>query len=771
MKQIEARTLPTEVYLSFVASLFGNRGTLLTGVVIHAFSCLLTFVHAGANFYLGLLAGFLLVFSYRFYWFRRFDKVNEAALTHAEIEGWEIRYVYGAASAALLLGLGSGYAIAVLQDMFATFLWISVTMASMVSIVGRNFGSRLAVTSQTLGCCVPIFIACLINGDIYLIIMSLFLIPFSLTTGSMATGLRGFLYENVRTWRDAALLPDRFDMALTTMGHGLVMLDGQGKTQVANRRARELLGLDAGRHLKDDVFASVLRESAGVPADVNVHDIDRLAGGSLSRALIKVGDGRHLEFSASNRSDGGVVLIFEDVSDRVAAEEKILHMVQFDALTGLPNRGHFAMLGAAMLQGKGESLAALAVFDVDGFKHVNDMRGHVIGDHLLAAIAAKFSAWQDEDLLVGRLTGDEFVLLIAAGTDDSGLESRIGAIHAAIQGDYHVEGLRLIVSVNSGCVVLPSRDFDMESWQIKADLALNQAKRTGHGTLTVFQPEMDARYIDEQKLRADLQHALASDSLHVEYQPMYRPDGSVIECSEALVRWTHPERGSVAPNIFIPLAEGMGLVTRITHFVVDRACRDCASWPAPVGVSINLSIEDLRTDEIVDYVAAALQRSQLDPSRLHLEVTESCFMDEPVAVSAILNRFRDAGVTVAVDDFGTGFSSLSYLDTLPLDVVKIDRTFIHNIGQDDRKLKLLRGVVHLARELGLRIVLEGVETREQLMLVNRHRFADLIQGYVFSTPVGADRIGELAREALANGKSAGSGRTRKANTPIGTAAP
>jgi EAL domain-containing protein (putative c-di-GMP-specific phosphodiesterase class I) len=196
----------------------------------------------------------------------------------------------------------------------------------------------------------------------------------------------------------------------------------------------------------------------------------------------------------------------------------------------------------------------------------------------------------------------------------------------------------------------------------------------------------------------------------------------------------------------------MGLVSHITHLVLDQACRDCATWPEPMAVSVNLSIQDLRNDDIVGYVADVLKRYSLDPSRLHLEVTESCFMDEPVAVSAILNQFRVTGVTIAIDDFGTGFSSLSYLDSLPLDVVKIDRAFIRNIAEDQRKLKLLRGIVHLSRELGLKIVVEGVETKEQLALINRHRFSDLVQGYVFSVPVASEKIIELAAEAAPGAK-------------------
>ncbi|EUB97049.1 diguanylate cyclase/phosphodiesterase with PAS/PAC sensor(s) [Rhizobium sp. CF080] len=752
MKETEAKTLSTDVYLSFVTSLFGNRGTLWTGVVVHVLWCLLVFHYSGAQFYLLFACGFAAVFAYRMYWFHRFDKVDKASLTHDDIAAWEQQYVIGAFLAAFLLGVASGYALLVLENPFVGFTCIAMTLGSMMSIVGRNYGSRIAVDLQTLGCCGPILIACLFTEDLHLALMSLLLIPFGLTTRSMANGVREFLYENVIASRKMAIIAGRFDIALKTISHGLVMLDGEGKIQVINRRARDLLGLDKKSDLKDRDFAAVLCEDAENAPETILRQLSKLADGTLERALFKFKDERHLEFSVSPRSDGGVVLIFEDVTARLAAEEKVLHMVRFDALTGLPNRGHFADLSTKKLKRRGEALAALAVFDVDGFKHVNDLRGHVVGDRLLAAISARLSALKTDGLLAGRLVGDEFVVLLTGGDDGCELERQVRRIHAEIQGDYYVDGLRLPVSMNSGCVILPSQDFDMENWQIKADLALNHAKSTGNGTLTVFLSEMDAQYIDEQKLRVDLRQAIENHGLHVVYQPMYRPDGSGIECSEALVRWRHAERGMVGPNVFIPMAEDMGLVSHITHLVLDQACRDCATWPEPMAVSVNLSIQDLRNDDIVGYVADVLKRYALDPSRLHLEVTESCFMDEPVAVSAILNQFRVTGVTIAIDDFGTGFSSLSYLDSLPLDVVKIDRAFIRNIAEDQRKLKLLRGIVHLSRELGLKIVVEGVETKEQLALINRHRFSDLVQGYVFSMPVASEKIIELAAEAAPTAK-------------------
>ena len=754
MKAQDAGTLPTDVYLSFVSSLFGNRGTLFTGMVVHFLSCMLVYGYSGASFYLWLAAVFACVFAYRLYWFRRFDQVDKSTLSFADIAAWEVSYVYGAAATALLLGIASGYAVMVLHDTFAAFMCIAVTMASMVSIVGRNYGSQLAVNLQTLGCCVPIIVACLFTREVHLILMSLLLIPFGLTTRSMANGVRDFLYKNVLASRELARIVDRFDTALKTISHGLIMVDPQGLIQVANRRAPELLRLKNEGRLEGQALLPLMEKSLGSSFEDVRNAIEKAEGNEGAGALVRLPDASHLEFKASRRTDGGMVLIFEDVTSRILADEKIRHMARYDALTGLPNVQYFRELCEAHLAGD-VGTAALLLLDVEGFRHVNDVRGHRVGDGVLQSIADCLAGRSAAAVIVGRMIGDRFAVL-ASGDSEFAVLERITELHAALQTTHKAGDHSIPLCLNGGYVILSPQNVDMEAWQIKADLALNDAKVRGNGTLSAFRPEMDAIYIEGQKLRADLRQALREKDLSVVYQPMYRPDGSMIESCEALVRWSHPEKGAISPNIFVPLAEEMGLVSEITRFVIDRACHDCATWPAPVAVSVNLSVHDLRGDDVVAWISSALARHDLPAERLHVEVTESFFMDEPAAVCAILEQLRRMGVTISIDDFGTGFSSLSYLDSLPLDVVKIDRAFVRDIGSQPRRMKLLRGIVQLTRELGLRIVVEGVETKQQLALINKHGFADIIQGYVFSAPVSPCEIaallgGEGRRQEAAGG--------------------
>lgn len=754
MKAQSTKAVPTDVYLSFVSSLFGNRQTLFTGMLVHILTYVAVYQKSGSVFYLWLIAVFALICLFRIYWFLRFDQIDKAALRRDEIADWELIYLYGGVATTTVLGIGSGYAIAIIQDPFAELACIAVTMASMVSVVGRNFGSRLAVNLQTATASLPIMVGCLMVGDVHMVILSIMLLPFMLTTRKMANGVREFLYKNVIVARENVLIAETFDTALNNMTHGLLMLDPQNRIEVINRKACELLNLGDRYRLKNCDLDVVLRYGVrhtfvdGSMPSLIQRQLAQLMDGTISRAIMQFSEDLVLEFSASRRPEGGVVLIFEDVTARVRADRKILHMVRFDSLTGLPQRGYFADLVKEQIAARKKSgEIGFMVLDVDEFKHVNDMKGHVTGDRLLAEIAHRLLKLAAGEAIVGHLVGDQFVLFFPNIEERSDLEQRMRGIHAAIAGQYDIDGTSFAVTFCAGAVLIESAELRMEEWQIKADLAVFESKSRGKGNLTVFAQEMDARYIERQRLKTDLKTAVEKDALQVVYQPMFVPDGSRIACCEALSRWTHPEKGAIPPNIFIQIAEEMGIVADITRFMIRTACRDCATWPEPIGVSVNLSVLDLRNDDIVKTVLDALAESGLDPKRLHLEVTESSLIEELAAVRLILEELRKHGITIAIDDFGTGFSSLSYLDSLPVDQVKIDRSFVRNIGEDAKRLKLLRGIVTLSRQLDLGIIVEGVETQEQLALLAKYSLADLIQGYVYSMPIASGAVTDLAERA------------------------
>ncbi|MFN3636527.1 MAG: PAS-domain containing protein [Rhizobium rhizophilum] len=375
------QTVPTDVYLSFVSSLFGNRFTLFTGMFVHILTFITVFVQTGAAFYLLLCGCFVLIFAFRLHSFFVFDREDKATLSRAQIAAWERRYVLGGASTMAILGIGSGYAMLAFQDTFAELACISVAMATMVSIVGRNYGSRLAVDLQTLACCAPMVIGSLLSQDVYKSLLSLLLIPFWLTTRAMANGVRDFLYENVIASREMAKIADRFDTALSNMTHGLLMLDPDNRIEVVNRKACELLNLGDRRRLTGCDLDVVLRYGVrhtfidGTMPSLLQKQLSQLTQGISNRAVMHFSEDLVLEFSARRRDEGGVVLIFEDVTARVRADRKILHMARYDSLTGLPQRAYFNDIVRERLEqadAVGRTIG-LMILDVADFKHVNDL--------------------------------------------------------------------------------------------------------------------------------------------------------------------------------------------------------------------------------------------------------------------------------------------------------------------------------------------------------------------------------------------------------------
>jgi diguanylate cyclase (GGDEF)-like protein len=739
-----------------VSSLYEHRKTLVIGMLSHVVTFLLVYLKTSDPLYLACSGVIFVLWALRNLDMARFDRQDFSNADRAMVRKWENRYIVGGVSVTLTCGIACGYAIAISQDSFSELATISVTLASMISLVGRNYGSERAVLLLSSSACLPIVIGLITLQDVFMLALAVLILPFILSTWMMANNVRAFLYENVMAAREIAKIAGQFDTALNNMTHGLFMLDADGRVVVANERACELLALGDRTELKgwllDDVIRRGARRMRLDPDKTKAisRQLDLLLKGKRPQVLIPVSEELHLEFSASRRDNGDTVLIFEDVTARVQAEKQILHMVRFDKLTELPSRDYFGELVQATVSADdtAERLVGLMVLDVTEFKHVNDMRGHIVGDRLLQAIAGRLRVLAGDDAIVARLMGDEFVVFIPDGSDAIALEERMRGLHADLRDTYEAGGFTFSMTMSAGFVIASSLDLKLEDLQIKADLALSETKLRNRGGCTAFEAEMDARYVDRQKLKADLREAINARSLTLSYQPMFAPNGGRVECCEALARWTHPERGPVPPNVFIQLAEELGLVTEITRFVLDQACRDCMNWPGDVSVSVNLSVLDLRSSEIVVMVTDALRVTGLDAARLHLEVTESCLMDEPLKVQAILRELRGLGITIAIDDFGTGYSSLSYLDALPVDIIKIDRSFVRNIREDSRRFKLLRGTANLARALGLRIVVEGVETADQLQLINEHNCADLIQGFVFAAPMPASAIATLCKNGV-----------------------
>ena len=753
--------IPTDVYLSFVRSLYGNRMTLRAGMIAHVTVSALLFLKVRDPAYIAFGCAILVNWLARFYSMSLFDRVQFSTDDRSTIAWWERISIVGGGMTAFLLGAMCGYAFLVTRDTFAEIAVLSITLSLLVSVVGRNFGTKITVYVITLAACVPIMISLLLAGNVYMVVLAVLIIPLIATTISMANGVREFLYENVLSRREIAIIADRFNAALNNMPHGLFMLDENGRIVVANKKAAELLSAPDRDSLRNHSLMAVLRYGVrrGVITSGRAKIIQRqlksLIAGEESRALVYFSEELYLEFSAKRRKGNGVVLIFEDVTARIKAEEKIVHMARYDSLTGLSNRGYFSEIVETAVRNMDEDEKfAIAVIDLDDFKHVNDTNGHMTGDRLLCAISARLSGLADERMTLSRFGGDEFVIFIRNVRNAADVDKIMAELFESLRGNYLINGNKLFVSLSAGVVIGSKAEFRLDDLQIKADLALYETKHQDKNSWVVFAEEMDEKYTRRQKLKAALRDAVREKSFTVVYQPMFTADTVQVACCEALSRWYHPEFGAVSPAVYIPLAEEMGIVGDLTRHMLTVACRDCASWSNGSSVSVNLSANDLRNKEIVSMVTEALSAAGLDARQLQVEVTESAFVQDAAKAKAILEELHAKGVTIAIDDFGTGYSSLSYLHLLPLDKVKIDRSFVSDIANDERMLKLLKGVVHLSRELGLEIVVEGVETEEQLELIRSTQSADLIQGFIFGMPMPNSGITELVSNRSARKSAA-----------------
>ncbi len=435
------------------------------------------------------------------------------------------------------------------------------------------------------------------------------------------------------------------------------------------------------------------------------------------------------------------VSIVRDISERKAAETKIASMACHDTLTGLPNRALLRerMEHAQRLVASGGAVAVISV-DLDHFKAVNDRLGHAIGDALLMRVAERLLGCVRREDTVARLGGDEFVILLL-GLDDPGeAAERAGHIVEAISEPYDLDGHRLLVSASAGITLSP-RDGALPDQLLKnADAALYCAKAEGRRAYRFFDPHMAVDRQVRLDTEAQLREALVSESFRVLYQPIVDLTSSAITGLEALVRWQHPVRGTIAPDAFIPLAEETGMIVPLGAWVLRRACRDAAlSWPATTRLCVNVSSIQIKSPNFVATVRDALHESGLQAGRLELEITESILLQRSDGTLAVLNELRGMGVAISLDDFGTGYSSLGYLRSFRFDRIKIDRSFVGDLLESAESEAIVRAVVGIGNALGIATVAEGIETRGQLQRLRSFGCTEG-QGYHFSKPKPADVI-------------------------------
>lgn len=514
-------------------------------------------------------------------------------------------------------------------------------------------------------------------------------------------------------------------------------------TGVTGLRREEVIGaapvvLESGRH--DAMFLESLwtaaQEDGGWEGELWLRRRDQLVFPAWTRL-------------SAVRDESGVVThyigIFEDISERKAQEARIHHLAQHDFLTGLPNRALLEdrMRKALPLAQRTASRLAVLFLDLDRFKIINDSLGHQMGDQLLKQVARRLAGCVRAADTVSRQGGDEFVLLLQDLDEPDDVAAVARKVLEVIAEPFSIDGMNLSVTPSIGIAVYPEDGTEFPVLLKNADAAMYHAKAVGRNNYQFFTADMNARVLERVDIEARLRRALAGDEFHLHYQPRIDLATGRIAGLEALLRWTDPDLGEMPADRFIPVAEESGLIISVGEWVIAEVCRQCAAWRGDprfdVPVSVNVSAVQFRQRGLEQAIETALADSGIPAAKLELELTESAIIEDVEQARGMLERLKARGIRLSVDDFGTGYSSLAYLRRLPIDRLKIDRSFVNDVTDDPEDAVITTAIIGMARTLGLRTLAEGVETPAQLAFF-RERGCDEAQGYLLARPMPPDAL-------------------------------
>jgi diguanylate cyclase (GGDEF)-like protein/PAS domain S-box-containing protein len=551
---------------------------------------------------------------------------------------------------------------------------------------------------------------------------------------------------------------ERFRAAFDYAAIGMALVSAEGRWLQVNRSLCRLLDYTERELQMTDMLTVVHSEDAGGFFE----NIRRLVRGLLPvfqmelRLRHKLGGEVWVLACLSRASQNHsqplhLILQVQDITDRKLAEERLQHDAFHDALTGLPNRAMFLdhLRLAIARRSRREALGfAVLYLDVDRFKVINDSLGHPIGDQLLIGLARRLENCLRPGDTVARLGGDEFILLVEDLHDESEAITVAERIQKQLQVPFDLSGREVFATVSTGIASSWTSYNDPEDIVRDADTAMYRAKQSGKARHELFDGEMHARATSVLQLETDLRHALERNEFTVHYQPIVGLDDFKLRGFEALVRWQHPQRGFVSPGDFIPIAEETGLIMQLGEWVLRESCMQMERWQTifasdpPLFVAVNLSGKQFIQQDLIKNVARILEETKINAQCLKLEITESMVMDNVDQATEMLRQLRALGLKLSIDDFGTGYSSLSYLHRFPINTLKIDRSFVTRMADNNENREIVRTIVTLAQTLGMDVVAEGVETQEQLMML-RTLGCENGQGYFFSKPVdpkGAEKI-------------------------------
>ena len=737
------------IYAALIDSLFQDPGPLFAGALCAAVGAIMTAVKTGNPWLWPCVALLVVTGAVRALDTRQYRQRN-SGLTSNEAARWEVRYQFGAMLYAAALGLWCVVTLLGSSDAVAHMICTSVTLCYVAAGGGRTYGRPWIFHVQMLLACGPLTLALALYGSPYYFGMAVLNVLFFLALKHISTSLQKIFVRALVAREREAALASQFDTALNNMPHGLCMFRADGRLAVVNHRFTAMMNLcddlvHSGAGAPDIISACV---SAGSLSDASGRMILSEIGNSQAKDIITTdsssASGRSVAWTFQPMAGGGTVVLVEDITERKNAEARISHLARYDELTALPNRVNFRdeIERLLAISHSAERLSALLFVDLDQFKQVNDTLGHPCGDQLLCAVADRLREMLRPEDFVARFGGDEFVVFqqnILSNEDAAGLAQRIVD---RLSERYKIGNHLVEIGASVGIAMTSPAGISADTLLKNADMALYRAKADGRGTFCFFRDEMAQTVEARRILELDLRKALAHEEFELFYQPLVNLKSGRIATCEALLRWNHPVRGTVSPIDIIPVAEDMGLIVDLGRWILRKACMECMKWPQGVSVAVNFSPQQFHQRDVLSEVRYALEVSGLPAHRLEIEITESSLLRNTQLTHDVLSQLHMIGVRISLDDFGTGYSSLSYLHNFPLQKVKIDRSFLEGIDSD-RPLTLLRGVARLSADLGMSVVVEGIETNEQLELISVDGTVTEAQGYLFSRPVPAVRIRQL----------------------------
>ena len=747
---IDEKRLPDSIYKSVVRSIYADSNSLAIGIFCCVVAPIILFWKTGDPAQIIFSALFFLVGSIRLILARSFENATQSDPDVSEFSQWEGKYTYISASYMLVLGFWYFVSVARSDDPYVQLLSLSLILCYLIGIIGRNFASNKVVQSQVAISAILLVSGSAFFGDLYGILLALFLFPFLVAIHFMATRLRAMLFRAEINALNSRTIANRFDVALENVAHGIAMFDNTGTVVVANDRFMQLAGLADWEIIGCDM--SILdaaeiedSEEPTLASQINACILQNRS----SQFTFTLKSGKVIEADYNSMSDGGVIVL-SDISERRASEQVIRDLANFDPLTNLPNRRYFMQEVQALL-GDGRIPVPCSMFfiDLDKFKEVNDTLGHAIGDKLLRTVSTRLRLLVDEKSMLCRFGGDEFVVLVSGLKSHGECAEFAEIICAELQAPALVEGHRIDVGASIGIAICPNHGTNADTLLQHADAALYDAKAKGRSTYTFYTDDLGENIRIKRELESDLKDALKHGHIEVHYQPLIDIKKGRITTCEALARWEHPEHGRISPGVFVELAEECGLILDLGEYILRKAMMECLHWPEDVRVAVNVSSIQFHKSNVYSLVSRLLKETGLAANKLDIEVTESAMIGNVEEISTTLKQLSALGVNISLDDFGTGFSSLSYLHKLPFDKVKIDRSFVVNSIASDRSLTLLRGVVDLIKRLGLRVVLEGIENEDQLQMMSRQIDVNEVQGFLFFKPMTATDIRTIiVKEAI-----------------------